>query len=154
MTNLIRKLLIPTIFLGVIWFIILFISGETDQLSSITFLEKTTSTLGVTYYKMNLAQYGKSLEEAFAGNYLWENLFPEFPKQPQANFVIQGIINYSILTINWIMAILECVLLTPLKIIVYPINLILTLIGFNTNNGFMYLADKLLNIHFDLISYV
>ena len=149
-TTLVKKLLIPGSFIGLCIFLLVFFTHDTGNMTVIT---RQVSSWGIVYYKFDMGKYLVNLEKSVQGIDIWTNFFGAPPVQPKFEGIIKGIINYIIYFINWYSYIVEIILLGPIKLLMYPVNIIITLLGFNTEIGLGYYIKIIVQFHMTPISY-
>lgn len=143
--NLLKKLLVPICFLGVIGFITLTIFGQ-----DATIVKEYTNSFGQTMYRIDLRQYLENMETTIAGTEVWQALEIKLPTTPANN--ANQVINILIYLVNIVILLINVTLLLPIKIIIYPLSIIFSLAGLDlTNNG---LYETLITIAGFNISYI
>lgn len=113
-----------------------------------------------TFYKLDLPQYVKNLETSIQIDQLTK-IFPQvptFPRTPSGIDVIEWlrwIGNLFPYMVNWIIYIENIILLAPLKLLLYPVNILMAIFGLNTaSNEAIQAFNMLYNINIPFIPYI
>lgn len=112
-----------------------------------------------TYYRLDLPQYIKNLETSIQIDQLTK-IFPQvpvFPRKPTSIDVIEWLSWIGKLfpyIVNWVIYVSNIVILAPLKLLLYPISIILAILGLNTaSNEAIQAFNILYNINIPMIPY-
>lgn len=139
-----------------IWFLLVgsvLVAFGISQIDGLTVVSQQTTQIGTwtwTYYKIDVARYLQNLDYSLADSTII-NIVPTTPTLPQApnwaniltvlkwafNTLFIFIFNCIIYSLNW-------VVLAPLKILIYPVNLFYALLGINTSSADYIQAVKMI----------
>lgn len=106
--------------------------------AEITYLHKETinASQNLYYYKLDVHAYLVNLQQTL--NISFSSWLPNTPPQPQTQ-TIDGltagftlVIKYLIYVINWLNYIMQIILLTPIKILMYGCTVIMAIFGLDT----------------------
>lgn len=124
--NIIKQSFIWIIIVGTLGFALAQIMGAENTLLT----EKTI--MGIKLYIFDLHKYLENLEESVTID--WTQFFPEKPTLP-GNINIGNIILFLL---NWILFIINIAVLAPIKLLIQPIIIIISLIGINLQDFDIY----------------
>lgn len=124
--NIIKQSFIWIILVGTLGFAIAQISGAENTLLT----EKTI--MGIKLYIFDLHKYLANLENAVTLD--WTQVFPTQPTMPTGI----DIGNYLIFVLNWLIFVLNIIGLVPLKLLIQPLIIIISLLGLNIQSFNIY----------------
>lgn len=160
MINIIKKILPFTIIIGVFSITLVMLGAN------ITIVSAKTQQIGNytwNYYYIDISQYLKNLEGTM-NELRFKSMIPDMPVLPY-NFngswdilkILKYIVNYFVIYLtNWVLYIIDLTLLLPTKILIWPIHVLLVLLGINTegNTNITDVINFIYNINYPSIGYL
>lgn len=158
--KIIRLSFIPILLLGTVLTALIFFSQGND----LTIITKQTTQIGDytwNYYKFDTLQYLINLENSIKGTTMtaiFEGLAPDLPPQPTWTdilSILKYIANSFIFVPNMAVFLINSTVLIPIKVLFYPLNIIITLMGINTANvDYIKAIVAINNMYINYIAYI
>lgn len=141
--NIIKQSFIWIIIVGTLGFALAQIMGTQNTLLT----EKTI--MGIKIYIFDLHKYIANLEDAVEID--WTQFFPQTPNFPGT----VNIGNMLIFILNWLLFIINVAVLAPIKLLIQPLVIIMSLLGFNVQDFNIYdIMHTILYFNIPQFSYV
>lgn len=148
------------------WFIIIGLIGYAFGLTytGVSIIAKESIDYGSytwTYWRIDTFEYVKSLETSLDINNLSniDIIPPTLPQAPNWSDILK-VLKYFvsvgfIYVFNWIIFVLDFILLKPLQLLLYPINIFYALLGLDTaNTGWIQIFKNLYSANIPYIPYI
>ena len=161
MTTLIKRITPFIILLGVV-----LIAFGLHRIQGFTVVTQKSIVYGPdytwTYFEIDFGKYLQNLETSISFDQFPEVFgitIPTLPVKPANNADVVGWLNFtakliSVYLLNWIIFALNNLVLIPIKLLLYPTNVILAVLGINTsNNDFIVAFKGLYSLNIPLIPY-
>lgn len=113
-----------------------------------------------TYYKIDVVQYLQNLEYSLTSIDQFGNFGVAQVQIPPTNLndvvsALKTLLNWIMFGFNSIIQIISLLLLSPLKILLYPLNVIYAIFGLNTSSSeWINITTSIYNFHIPFLPYI
>lgn len=167
MIEILKKTWIPITIIGTVLTAFLFFSPFTpiEDYSQYTIIRHEMRQIGTwtwNFYSFDTLAYLKNLQNSFTNPQFLTNTFtgklPTLPTSPNwadLTSIYRYIVNSIIFVPNVFIALINYVLIAPIQLLIYPINVVMSLLGINTTNkDFVTAFNFLTNLKINYINYI